>query len=72
MKCPAAQLRRRVRGRWRAMQRPGMSGSGLSLAGEGGSVISAPDKGNCGVSVYGAALIASRLKDPTYGTLIDS
>lgn len=30
------------------------------------------DKGNCGVSVYGAALIASLLKHPTYGTLIDN
>lgn len=37
-----------------------------------GDLLSHGDKGNCGVSVYGPVLIASPLKDPTYGTLIDS
>lgn len=38
----------------------------------GGDLLSHRDKGNCGVSVYGPVLIASPLKDPTYGVLIDS
>lgn len=66
MKWPIAQLGKRVR----EMQKASVSGSGLSLL-EGICYLSR-DKGNCGVSVYGAALIASPLKDPTYGTLIDS
>lgn len=51
-------------------EKASVSGSGLLLL-EGICYLSR-DKGNCGVSVYGAALIASPLKDPTYGTLIDS
>lgn len=38
----------------------------------GRDLLSHRDKRNCGVSVYGLALIASPLKDPTYGFLIDS
>lgn len=52
------------------MQRVNVSGSGLLLL-EGICYLN-KDKGNCGVSVYGAALIPSPFKDPTYGTLIDS
>lgn len=37
-----------------------------------GDLLSHRDKGNCGVSAYGPAPIASPLKYPTYGTLIDS
>lgn len=66
MKWPIAQLRQR----WREMQKVSVSVSGLSLL-EGICYLSG-DKGNCGVSVYGAGLIASPLKDHTYGTLIDS
>lgn len=70
MKWPIAQLSRRAEERWSEVQKTSVSGSGLSLL-EGICYLST-DKGNCGVSVYGAALIASPLKDPTYGTLIDS
>lgn len=52
------------------MQKASVFGSGLSLW--EGICYLCKDKGNCGVSVYGAELIASPLKDPTYGTLIDS
>lgn len=63
-----AQLKQRE---WeREMQKASVPGSGLSPS-EGICYLGG-DKGSCGVSVYGAALIASPLKDPTYGTLIDS
>lgn len=65
MKGPMAQLRQIAR----EMQKASVSGSGLSLW--EGICYLCKDKGNCGVSVYVAVLIASPLKDPTYGTLID-
>lgn len=52
------------------MQRVSVSASSLSLL-EGICYLSR-DKGDCGVSVYSAVLIASPLKDPTYSTLIDN
>lgn len=52
------------------MWRVSVSASSLSLL-EGICYLSR-DKGHCGVSVYSAVLIASQLKDPTYGTLIDN
>lgn len=52
------------------MQKASVSASSLSLL-EGICYLGI-DKGNRGVSVYRAALIASLLKDPTYSTLIDS
>lgn len=65
MKGPMAQLRQIAR----EMQKASVSGSGLSPW--EGICYLCEDKGNCGVSVYVAVLIASPLKDPTYGTLID-
>lgn len=56
MKWAVAQLRRRVRDAGPERVRCYLSA----------------DKGDCGVSVYSAAPIASPLKDPTYGVLIDS
>lgn len=52
------------------MRRASVSASSLSLL-EGICYLSR-DKGDCGVSVYSAALIASPLNDPTYGALIDN